>query len=430
MTKSFFRQEALDAANRVEALPHTLTVTGALTRGCIGALALALAGAVVWSAYVHVPVQVAGHGVFVDRSGTLVAPVATVSEGYVAEMMVAVGDRVVVGQPLVKLTFPDRELQLRKAVADLEAARRSAERKQALRLSDAASDGQSYGLKVNALNTRIAGLERKVGWLDKRVADLAGLQAKGFSSTVTVIDARVSAEDALDQLAQAQAERVTLDTQRAQNAAQREREALADRLDIEKLEHERTALAKTLANDAMLRADVAGQVSSINSRKGALVAPGQSVVDLLTQSAANSGLLEAVVFVPMSTGKRVKAGDRTLITPASLPEGSHDRLVATVLSVSDIPASLATLRSMLGNDELAMKSSESGPPFAVRVALEAAPNPSGYIWTSARAPAVSLTPGTPLSARVTVEHTPLLALAVPALKRWLGLSKDDWARKA
>lgn len=430
MTKSFFRQEALDAADRVEALPRTLIVTGALTRRCVVALTLAIAGAVVWSAYVHVPVQISGHGVFVDRSGTLVAPVATLSEGYVSDVMVVVGDQVVAGQPLARLTFPDRELQLRKATADLEAARHSATRKQALRASDAASEQQAYELKVGAAETRIAGLTRKVGWLDKRVTDLAGLQAKGFSSTVTVIDARVSSEDATDQLAQAQAERVSLDAQRVQSNALREREALADRLEIEKLEHERSALASTLSNDAMLRADVAGRVSSINTRKGALVAPGQSVVDLLTQSGTQSGLLEAVVFVPMSSGKRVRAGDRTLITPASLPEGSHDRLVATVLSVSDIPASMATLRSMLGNDELAMKSGQDGPPFAVRVALDSTTGSSGYVWTSTRAPAVSLTPGTPLSARVTVEHTPLLALAVPALKRWLGLSKDEWTRQS
>ena len=84
---------------------------------------------------------------------------------------------------------------------------------------------------------------------------------------------------------------------------------------------------------------------------------------------------------------------------------------------------------MLGNDELATKSVEGGPPFAERLALEMVPGQPGYVWTSARAPAVSLTPGTPLSARVTVEHTPLLALAVPALKRLIGLATDDWVDK-
>jgi NHLM bacteriocin system secretion protein len=429
VTESFFRQEALDAVNSIEALPHTLTVTGPLTRQCVCGLVLALAGGVVWSAYVSVPIQISGHGVLVDRSGTLVAPITTQSEGYVAEVVVTVGDVVAAGQPLIRLRFPAREFELRKARGDLDAARRTAERKQVLRAAEAASDEQSYPLKVSALDTRTAGLERRIGWLNRRATDLEGLQAKGDTSTLAVINARVSAEEAADQLAQAQAERVTLDTLHTQSAAQREREALADKLEIEKLEQEHARLADSLANDAVLRGDSSGRVVNVNTRSGALVAPGQVVVDVLTAATAQSGALEAVVFVPMAAGKRVKPGDRTLVTPASLPEGSHDRLVATVLSVSDIPASLASLRSMLGNDELATKSVEGGPPFAVRLALDMVPGQPGYAWTSARAPTVSLTPGTPLSARVTVEHTPLLALAVPALKRLIGLATDDWVDK-
>ena len=66
VTQSFFRREALDAVNSIEALPHTLTVTGPLTRQCVCGLVLALAGGVVWSAYVSVPIQISGHGVLVD----------------------------------------------------------------------------------------------------------------------------------------------------------------------------------------------------------------------------------------------------------------------------------------------------------------------------------------------------------------------------
>jgi hypothetical protein len=51
---------------------------------------------------------------------------------------------------------------------------------------------------------------------------------------------------------------------------------------------------------------------------------------------------------------------------------------------------------------------------------------AGYAWTGAPPPGVTLSPGTPLSADVTVERRPLLALAVPALKRFLHLEADDW----
>jgi len=66
----------------------------------------------------------------------------------------------------------------------------------------------------------------------------------------------------------------------------------------------------------------------------------------------------------------------------------------------------------------------------VRVALDALRGQQGYLWTSANASTVRLTPGTPLNAHVTVEHTPLLALAIPALKRFIGLTTEGWARNS
>ncbi|MDI1264107.1 MAG: NHLP bacteriocin system secretion protein [bacterium] len=427
MAKGFFRQQALDAANRIEALPHTLVVTGSLMRLTMGVLALALAGAVAWSAFVKVPIQIAGLGILVDRSGTLIAPTASASQGYVRELLVGIGDVVTAGQPLVRLTFPDRELEVKRARAEIAAIRRDAQRKQALRASDTASEDDAHRHKVASLEKKIAGLERKTEWLEQRAKDLAGLEAKGFSSAVTVMTARVAQEEAAEQLIQARADRTTLDAQREQSGSQREREALADKFEIERLEEKLTALTASLAADGELRADVAGQIASVNTHHGALVASGQQVIDILS-AGRGDGRLEAILFVPMASGKRVKPGDHTLIAPNSLPEGSHDRLLATVLSVSEIPVSRATLRSLLGNDELADKVAQGGPPFAVRVELDALRGQQGYLWTSARAPAVSLTPGTPVNANVTVEHTPLLVLAVPALKRFIGLPGPGWAR--
>lgn len=427
LTSGIFRPQALDAANRIEALPRAMTVTTALTRRTVAMLAVVLAGAIAWSAFVRVPVQIAGRGMLVDRSGSLVAPVAAPSQGYVAKFLVGVGDKVAPGDPLAHLTFPDRELQLRKARAELEDARRNVERKRVLRAADARTEDEAYKLKASALDSRIEGLERRRGWLDRRVADLVGLEAKGFVTNLTVINARVSLEGATDELGQARAERVTLDSQREQNSAQRERDALADRLELERLDQDQATLAATLAADGVLRADVAGRVAAVNTRPGALVAAGDGVVDLLVEGASGSGL-EAIVLVPTEAGKRVRPGDRTLVAPASLPEGSRERLVAKVISVSDVPVSLVTLRNLLGNDQLASEAARSGPPFALRVRLDPSPDGSGYAWTTAKAPGFLLTPGTPLRASVTVEHVPLLALAVPALKRFLGLDDTGEAR--
>ena len=55
-------------------------------------------------------------------------------------------------------------------------------------------------------------------------------------------------------------------------------------------------------------------IASINTHHGALVASGQQVIDILSASRGD-GRLEAIVFVSMASGKRVKPGDEALIAP-------------------------------------------------------------------------------------------------------------------
>ncbi|MCG8543071.1 MAG: hypothetical protein MJE12_02565, partial [Alphaproteobacteria bacterium] len=88
-------------------------------------------------------------------------------------------------------------------------------------------------------------------------------------------------------------------------------------------------------------------------------------------------------------------------------------------------ASSSRLQYVLGDDALARQIDEAGPTFEVSLALETLAGGSGYRWTTPRPPNVDLTPGTPLAGRVTVERTPLLALAVPALKRFFELDDDE-----
>ncbi|MBL6430403.1 MAG: biotin/lipoyl-binding protein [Alphaproteobacteria bacterium] len=115
MAKSFFRQEALDAATRVDETQRTMRVSTAVTRLSAAALATALAGVVTWSAFVDVPIHVTGHGVLARSGETLISPVRAASSGYVAEVPVKRGDTVAAGDVLLRLSQPERMAALKKA---------------------------------------------------------------------------------------------------------------------------------------------------------------------------------------------------------------------------------------------------------------------------------------------------------------------------
>ncbi|WP_372425862.1 NHLP bacteriocin system secretion protein [Salinarimonas chemoclinalis] len=425
MPKSFFRPQAVAAADRLDALPRTMRVTGSVVRLGAAGLAVLLVGGVVASAHVEVPIRVKGHGVLVDATGALVSPVLAPAAGYVARIHVGVGDTVAVGDPLATLAMPDREIAIESARRALGEAERQERENARLRALDDEAEARAQVRRAESAQERIAGLEEKLAWLTTRVEDLAALEGRGFATRQSLIEARIAREEAAEALLDARAARTALDTEREEAQSRRARDALADRLAVERARDDLAAREAERDRYATLVAPVFGRVSALDAAPGALVSPGARLVEILDAAAADAPL-EALVFVAMADGKRLAPGDRTLIAPSSLPEASRDRLVARVVRVSETPVARETLERLLGDADLAAAAGAAGPPFAVTVALETRPD-GGYAWTSAGVDPAPLGPGTPLSADVTVERTPLLALALPAVKKLLGMKPDAWS---
>ncbi len=177
----------------------------------------------------------------------------------------------------------------------------------------------------------------------------------------------------------------------------------------------------------MLRAPVDGVVAEVPARVGESVSSGEAIVVVMAQGGSRAEDLEAVLFVPLGAGKRVSQGDRVLIAPASLPQGEHDRLLGRVGTVSSTVTTRDSLRSTLGSEQLAELAAREGPVFRLVVELEKRDgDPSLLAWTSGGGPNLSLTRGTPVSAQITTEHTSLLSLALPALRRLFEPSRSAW----
>ncbi|MCG8402403.1 MAG: NHLP bacteriocin system secretion protein [Firmicutes bacterium] len=425
MDKSFFRQEALNAATRVDDIQRTMRVSSSATRWTTVTLVAALVAGIAASGFVRVPIHVTGQGVLVGGDNSLAATVSAISAGYVSKIHVHQGAAVKAGDPLASLALPDRQAEVEKAQRLLDATRRDADSKQALRRQDEQAETESFNKQAASLDERIGDLTRQVAWLEERLRDVEKLHASGVATLDALANARIAAAKAADGLAATRADRVDLETRREEAKSTRERQTLADRLEISRLQGELDTARAALETEATVRADVSGRVGAVNTRRGALVSPGESLFDILPDAGDPSVRLTAILFVPVNEGKRVAKDNRALLTPADLPGNVHDRVVARVDAVSIIPVSSNRLQYVLGDDALARAVDEAGPTFEVSLTLETLAGGSGYRWTTPRPPSVDLTPGTPLAGRVTVEHTPLLALVVPALKRFFGVEQDQ-----
>lgn len=425
---AIFRSEALDARGRIDALPSTMHVTNSWTRGTVLALSATIIAATVASVYVMVPIQVTGNGVIIDHSGHLLSSVSATTGGYVEALLVRQGDRVAKGQPLVRLAVPEQAVTIARLRDVVDGFERDARAMETLAALDKKSEAAVHATRLENIDRQIENFDRRIGWLRERETAEAELLKRGISTEVRMIAARIAVQEAVTQRDQQQFERASLKSTALEADARRERETLTRALRIEQAKLDLVAAEKNLAAKNVLVSATAGVVSDIATQIGATVPAGKALIVVTSEAFDEKDGLEGVVFVPMISGKQISPGDAVLMAPASLRENEHDRLRGRVREVSGTVSPKSALLATLGSEQLVELATRQGPVFKVIVDLERnSAATSGFAWTSGSGPEIMLSRGTPVSAKITVEHTPLPSLAIPALRGLFGQTGTGWA---
>ncbi|MEM9029866.1 MAG: NHLP bacteriocin system secretion protein [Pseudomonadota bacterium] len=424
MIQKFFRSEALEAHNRFDRLPALMRVTRGWTRWTVAGLFVALSLFCAASVIVLVPIRVAGQGVLVDPSGQLLVALNAQASGYV-RFSVAPGETVKAGQRLASLRLPERDAALAKLRRTVNEAKRQLDETRKLQAREAAAERALSRRQRSDLEKRIADLTVRVADLKQRRDDEEALFRKGLARRDKAVEARAALARAEESLADARTSLTEIDKSLLDNNAKRERELLEKRLALAAAVSERDAAIAQHDAVRFLHSPISGSVAELTAAPNTLISAGQTVVNVLSKSTRG---VEAIVYVPLRDGKRVQPGDVVLIKPGSLLAGSRNRVRGAVLSVSDAPVTTAAVQRALGDDALTHLTEAKTPPFAVRVRLlKDKSGQSSYAWTSGHGPDLRLSPGTPVSADITIERRPLVVLVMPALRTWLGLKSDAWA---
>lgn len=413
-----FRKEALEARGRIDALASTIQVTNTWMRSTMVALGLVTVGAVAASAYVLVPIQITGNGVIIDHSGHSRASITPSASGLVEALLVRQGDHVVKGQPVARLSIPELANAIPRLRGTVEALVREDQAMARLARLDHESESRIRAMKAENLDSQIANLQRRAEGLLDRERVGAELPARRSSTETRMIKARLAVQDAQVLLDSMMADRRALDAAAQEAEARREREQLERMLKIEQARLELETAERNLEAGRVVRSPVDGVVADLPGQVGTPIAPGQPMVIVTAESRKDdAGMLEAAVYVPLAAGKRISRGDRVLLAAASLHENENIRILARVKQVSGTASTRDSVLAALGNERLAELVTRQGPVLRVVVELERDPrNHSGMAWTPGGEGLAVFTRGTPVVARITVEHASLISLALPALR--------------
>jgi HlyD family secretion protein len=108
---------------------------------------------------------------------------------------------------------------------------------------------------------------------------------------------------------------------------------------------------------------------------------------------------------------------KAIVYPSTVQKNEYGGIYGKVINISAYPAHPASMLSILQDEELVKKFNRLGPSFSVAIILKQdASTYSGFAWSSSLGPHQSITPGTLVTARVTVEERHPISLLFPALR--------------
>ncbi len=387
-------------------------------RGWIALLSIFVAASAVvaWSVVGEVATYVEAHGFLLNRGGRVVDATAG-GHGRLTEIAVAVGDEIEEGAVVASIGNEEISTRHAGALALVEERTRAldalktaiAEESATVRANNARRRGHLDELEATAQDTlelSRTDLENARQLFDERVATRSYLQR-----------AEQAFNDARRALLELSRDRGNLEANEIAHENEREIRIREAEAEVEAAKRRASELGAVAAAEKV-RAPVGGHVTEVKLSTGAAVVPGAAVASIRTGTEE----LEVLLYVPPAEGKQVEAGMPALVSPVTMRREEFGAIRGVVQSVSPFPVSFEGMVAVLQNQSLARTFSETGPPYAGRIALTSDPaTASGFAWTSPKGADQRLTAGTIASIEIKTRRQLPITLAVPLLKELLGL---------
>jgi len=427
MAEPIFRDAALERLSTPEQLDRLVRVSRPLGWLALGAFFAACLLALVWSAFVALPLRVSAQGMLVAPEG--VVEVMTASRGRVAVLLVKPGEQLRAGQEVARLEQPDiaQELDLaRLERAELEEKHTALGR---LTGSERQARGHADEDRRAAIRQAIVFKKERIGWLEEKVAQERDMVTRGFISRQRAVAAQIELNSARSELASLENELKQLFAQERTGAIDRERALVDTEMRRNAARRKVAELEARLVRQVAVTSPYDGEVAELKVNRGELVEAGSSLFSVQRgrRSDGDAPTLMAVVYVAPEEGKRIAAGMAVQVSPSTVRREEYGFMVGRVMRVASVPSTAEGMMRVLKNRPLADKLAGGGAPFEVWVELERDPaSVTGFRWSSfnpllmknspQQGPALAIGSNTLCQVQITVRERRLITLLVPGLE--------------
>lgn len=413
-----FRKVALERLSSPDRLDALLGLNRPSLPLVLAAFALALATIVYWGIQGTVTQKVYGRCVITSAQG--VAEITLSAAGRVVGLSLKVGDKVTKGQEVARIVRPEIFEQITQAQARLEELQ--ARRAEILRYGRVAGDQSSAAraAEQSSLNAQARLADERASAQERRIAIERGLFAQGLITKQTLLDSEQAMSTAVLERERLRDQAKQTMLQMAEDERQRSRERASVEFQVNESRRNLDALLDIERQTAPVISPYSGRVIEVKARNGASLAFGSGLIQV-ERTEDEGGPLEVAIFIPGGEGKLVTPGMSVDIIPDYVRRQEDGFLRGRVTQVSDYPASMQGMRPLVQNDNLLRELAGSSSPIFARAVLSLLPDGS-YQWSSAGSRPLAVRSGALCQAEVTVGERRPAALAIPTVRKWLGLS--------
>jgi len=393
------------------------SLRGWLALVAVGGLVVAV---LVWSVVGEIPTKVKGQGILIRPSGVM--RVVATGDGQVETIRIRSGDRVKKGEVVATLIQPVLDEQIASTKRRISYLAEEIDKIQKTFSSEESSEKEFLVRQRAALEARIRTSKNKQSYYKTRLAKDEELLKQGLVTEETVYQSRLELSRAEDEILSYRSQMEQLEFRREEELSDEE-ETLTNLLQQRySLEAELREYEARLNRSRQIISSHKGEVMDVSVVAGNEVRTGDTLLRI--EEDGNSDELLLVFYLPPQQGKRVKPEMRADISPSTARKEKWGVMIGDVTNVSDFPTTMASMESILDDPLLAREFAGKTAPLQAFAALRSDPkDPSGYQWTSSPGPDLRVTAGTICQVEIVVKRQKPITLAIPAIRKWLGL--DD-----
>lgn len=160
-----------------------------------------------------------------------------------------------------------------------------------------------------------------------------------------------------------------------------------------------------------------GRVLEVSINKGSAIEAGMPMI-LVESGESHAKNLQAVLYVPVQTGKRIVPGMTVDVSPSSVNKEEYGFMIGRVTAVSEFPQTTQSMFLTLGNEALVRELAGGGAAM-LEVKVDLIPDAatsSGYKWSTPAGPPQQIDSGTLVSASITIKQQKPITSIIPQMK--------------